>query len=212
MTSLTDLLTQTAARHDHLCPRQVLGVRMGMVAGEILGLVLPQADKRLFAFVETDGCFADGVAVATGCSLGHRTFRLMDYGKVAVTFVDTLTKRAVRVIPHPAARERAKLGAPNERSRWHTMLASYQTMPTPDLLCWQEVRLTINLEALISRPGVRVNCAVCDEEILNEREIIVNNRPLCRTCASEADAYYQTAVVPSHVTHANSLITEAVHT
>ena len=50
---------------------------------------LPQTDKRLYTFVETDGCFADGVMVATGCSLGHRTLRLIDYGKVAATFVDT---------------------------------------------------------------------------------------------------------------------------
>ena len=70
MAQLTDLLEQTVTLHHHLCPRQVLGVRMGMLAGELLGLELPQTDKRLITFVETDGCFADGVAVATGCTLG----------------------------------------------------------------------------------------------------------------------------------------------
>jgi formylmethanofuran dehydrogenase subunit E len=67
---LAALLQQSAALHRHLCPRQVLGVRMGLYAAELLGLALPQSDKRLFTIVETDGCFADGVSVATGCTLG----------------------------------------------------------------------------------------------------------------------------------------------
>ena len=68
MNDLETLLKQSAERHQqHLCPRQVLGVRMGIYAGELFGLDLPQTDKRLFAFVETDGCLTDGIAVATGC-------------------------------------------------------------------------------------------------------------------------------------------------
>jgi formylmethanofuran dehydrogenase subunit E len=60
----------------------VLGVRIGLAAGEALDLDLPRADKRLLMLVETDGCFADGVSVATGCWLGRRTLRLVDYGRV----------------------------------------------------------------------------------------------------------------------------------
>ena len=51
MASFTELLAQTSARHDHLCPRQVIGVRMGMYAADLLDLELPQSDKRLIAFV-----------------------------------------------------------------------------------------------------------------------------------------------------------------
>ena len=58
------LMQSVAALHRHLCPRQVLGLRMGLLAGDWLGIELPQAGKRLIAIVETDGCFADGVAVA----------------------------------------------------------------------------------------------------------------------------------------------------
>lgn len=117
MASFTELLAQTAARHDHLCPRQVIGVRMGMYAAKLLELELPQSDKRLMTFVETDGCFADGVSVATGCSLGHRITRLMDFGKVAATFVDTKTERAVRIYPHAESRSNARLCLPDARSR-----------------------------------------------------------------------------------------------
>ena len=97
MSDLQTLLEISASRHSHLCPRQVLGVRMGMFAGEILGLDLPQLKKRLLTILETDGCFADGVEVATGCTLGHRTLRVEDYGKTAAVFVDTKTGRAARL-------------------------------------------------------------------------------------------------------------------
>jgi formylmethanofuran dehydrogenase subunit E len=185
---LHTLLEQTAALHNHLCPRQVLGVRMGMFAGNLLQLSLPQTDKRLYTFVETDGCFADGVSVAANCWLGRRTMRLMDYGKVAATFVDTETGNAIRIAPNPQARHLAGVCAPNERSRWHTMLEAYQIMPANDLLCWREVRLTVDMLAIISRPGVRVDCTMCGEEILNEREIEVAGRIVCKAC--HEGAYY----------------------
>lgn len=188
-TSLPEFLAASSALHKHLCPRQVLGVRTGMQIAALFGLDLPQSDKRLYAFVETDGCFADGVSVATGCWLGRRTMRLMDYGKTAVTFVDTKTNEAVRLWPHPESRSRASEYAPDEHSRWHTMLEAYQVMPAEELLCWRHVELTVSMKEIISRPGVRVKCDVCGEEIINERELIRDGLTLCRACAGEA--YYR---------------------
>ena len=107
MGEMSALLEQSRAMHRHLWPRQVLGVRMGLMAGRMLGLALPRQDKRLFTFMETDGCAADAVSVATGCWVGRRTMRILDFGKVAATFVDTQTKEAYRVHPHPPARQRA---------------------------------------------------------------------------------------------------------
>lgn len=188
LAALPQLLAHSADLHRHLCPRQVLGVRMGLLAGHLLGLDVPQSDKRLFAFVETDGCFADGVSVASGCWLGRRTLRLMDYGKVAATFVDSQTQMAIRIWPHPQARDRAEHYAPHARSRWHTMLAAYQVMPDDALLCWRHVTLEVSLAALLSRPGVRVSCDRCGEEIINEREIRLDGEILCRACYG--DSYY----------------------
>lgn len=190
MGDLQTLLTQTAELHHHLCPRQVLGVRMGLYAGELLGLELPQTDKRVFTFVETDGCFADGVAVATGCWLGHRTMRLIDYGKVAATVVDTCTGRALRLWPNPEARQRAGQHEPDAQSRWHAQLTAYQTMTDAELLCVADVQLNVSMQAIISRPGVRVACEQCGEEILNERQLFVGGRLLCKSCAG--DSYWST--------------------
>ena len=162
-----------------------------MLAGEILNLDLPQDDKRLFAFVETDGCFADGVAVASGCWLGHRTMRLMDYGRVAVTFVDTDTSQALRIWPHPESRHFAEQAHPNEESHWKAQLIGYQSLPNDKLLRWQPVELTVSMQEIISRPGLRVVCSRCGEEVLNERETIVDGEPICPGCLGEA--YYRQA-------------------
>jgi formylmethanofuran dehydrogenase subunit E len=158
---------------------------MGLLAADLLKLELPQADKRLYTFIETDGCFADGVAVATGCWLGHRTMRLMDHGKTAATFVDTFTERAFRIWPNPEARQRAEQSVPDAQSRWHAMVEAYQWMPVDELLCAAPVTLTLNLKALISHPGVRVTCDQCGEEIINEREVFAGGKVLCRSCAGE---------------------------
>lgn len=195
MTQLDELLQASAVLHNHLCPRQVLGVRMGMYAAEILRIECPQPKKRLFTFVETDGCFADGVAVATGCTLGHRTLRLMDYGKVAATFVDTDSEQSIRIRPRLDVRSRAALCKPDERSRWHSQLEAYQVMPLAELFEVEVVSISLSLEDIISRPGVRVNCSICGEEILNEREFVIEGSVLCRACAG--DGYYH-AVTVSH--------------
>lgn len=175
--------------HDHICPRQVLGTRIGLYAASLLDIALPQTDKRVFCFVETDGCFVDGITVSTGCSLGHRTMRLMDYGKVAATFVDTRNQRGFRIWPQPTARETAKCYAPNAADSWHAQLDGYQVMPTCELLCAQAIELTISLQALISRPGMRVVCTRCGEEIMNQREVIRDGEILCIPCSQRG--YWQ---------------------
>src|SRR5512133_2350650 len=97
------LLADSAARHSHLCPRRVLGVRTGLAGVALLEQAAQcgdsPPDKPLLVILESDGCFADGIEAATGCSVGHRTLRVEDYGKIAATFVDIKQGRAVRVAP-----------------------------------------------------------------------------------------------------------------
>ncbi len=186
MPTLEELLQLSASFHQHLCPRQVLGVRMGLLAGRWLGLDVPRDDKRLLTFVETDGCAADGVSSATGCRVGGRTLRVIDFGKVAATFVDTLTGSAVRIAPAQLSRERAWDYAPDAKNKWQAQLIGYQHMPDDELLVAQDVVLTVSLERLLSKPGYRVNCQVCGEEIINEREVVHEGTILCRACAGES--------------------------
>jgi len=191
MKTLAELLNATETLHRHLCPRQVLGVRMGMAAAASLNLDLPQTDKRLVAFVESDGCFSDGLAVATGCWVGRRTMRVEDLGKVAAVFVDTRTGMTLRIHPRLDVRARAAAFAPEARNRWEAQLLGYQRMPDDMLFAVRPVRLTRSIEEIMSRPGLRVTCAVCGEEIINGREVPGVDGPTCRTCAGEA--YYAEA-------------------
>ena len=194
MPDLQTLLEYSASRHTHLCPRQVIGVRLGLAGAASLGIEVPQTKKRLLAIVETDGCFTDGVEVATGCSVGHRTLRVEDYGKIAATFIDTRLERAVRVAPHLDIRHKAYEFAPHQERRYFAQLDAYQVMPIDELVTIEEVQLTRPIAEIVSRAGVRVNCGVCGEEIINQREIMHNGMPLCKSCAGTS--YYRVVQVP----------------
>ena len=190
------LLRESAVHHRHLCPRQVLGVRIGLFGLRILGLMnktgaerYRNQNKRLLTITETDGCGADGIAVATDCAVGHRTLRVVDYGKVAAILVDTVSNRAVRLAPTRAARGLAISYVPDSESSWHSYLKGYQLVPDELLLKVENVKLTRDIEEILSKPGLRNNCDRCHEEIMNEREVEVGGLILCRSCAG--DRYYR---------------------
>ncbi len=187
MTSpLTDLLTQSATHHRRICPRQVLGARIGLLAGLLLDLPLPQPEKRLIAIAETDGCFVDGLSAATGCYVGRRTLRIEDYGKVAATFIDSLSEQAVRIAPRVNVRELAWDYAPSARNKWEAQLIGYQHIPDDLLLDWQNVELTTPIKQIIGQAGKRADCEICGEEIINQREVIREGTVLCKSCAGES--------------------------
>jgi len=187
--SIDALLERSASQHNHLCPRQILGVRIGVAGAAAMGLETPCSDKRLLAIVESDGCFTDGISAATDCTVGHRTLRVEDYGKIAATFCDTQTGRAVRIAPKLDVRQQAYAWAPGEARHYFAQMQAYRIMPDDQLLTVAEVQLTTSLSHLISRPGLRVVCAQCGEEIINEREIIANGQPYCEVCA--CGGYYR---------------------
>ena len=183
---LDELLKTSATHHHKLCPRQVLGVRTGLLAGRLFEMPLPQPEKRLLAISETDGCFVDGVSAATGCYVGRRTLRIEDYGKTAVTFIDTLTEQAIRIAPQSRTRELAWDYAPSARNKWEAQLIGYQHIPDELLFYWQSVELTVPVQQIVGQPGKRVSCEICEEEIINQREIIQEGRVLCRACAGSS--------------------------
>ena len=188
MESLIELLEHSASRHTHLCPRQVLGVRMALAGLSALGLQAPLTKPTGLVIVESDGCFVDGIEVASGATIGHRTLRLQDFGKIAATFVDARSGRALRISAQPDARSRARLYAPEAADRYAAQLQGYQLMPEAELLHFQDVILQPALGALLSRPDARACCEVCGEEIINDRQVDVAGAVHCRTCAGQG--YY----------------------
>jgi formylmethanofuran dehydrogenase subunit E len=117
---------------------------MALLAAEILGIELPRTDKRLLVFAETDGCTMDGIMAATGCHVGGRTLRILDYRKVAATFTDAYTETSIRIHPSPQSRALAFEYAPQARNRWEAMLLA------TELFIVQNVHLIHRYQALLT--------------------------------------------------------------
>ncbi len=182
---MNELLAASATHHYRICPRQVLGVRMGLLAGYILEIPVPQPEKRLLTIAETDGCFVDGLSAATGCYVGRRTLRIEDYGKTAATFVDTRTEQAIRITPRSNVRELAWEYAPSAHNKWEAQLIGYQYIPDDLLLSSQWVELTVPVRQIIGQAGKRTVCEICGEEIINQRQVLWKGMAVCKSCLGE---------------------------
>jgi formylmethanofuran dehydrogenase subunit E len=180
---LSALLRKSASEHTHLCPRQVLGVRMGLAGLKALCLKAPLSTRTALVIIETGGCFADGIRVATGATVGHRTLRVEDLGKVAATFTNLKSGISLRMAPRLDIRTRAPEFAPEEKRRYFAQLQGYQVMPDEELFIFQSVELQTPATQIISHQNARAVCSNCGEEIINEREVVVEGMILCRTCA-----------------------------
>ena len=91
---------------------------MALLAGEMLELELPRTDKRLLVVAETDGCTVDSITAAAGCHIGGRTLGILDFGKVAATFINIYTEAAIRIAPSSQSRSLSRNHAPDVRNDW----------------------------------------------------------------------------------------------
>ncbi len=189
--NLPALLAEAGRQHGHLCPGQVLGVRLAIAACEELGVSDPKSSKRLVVFVETDRCGADAIQTVTGCTLGKRTLKFVDYGKLAATFLDLETCRAVRVAVSGRARRAAARFAPDEADAHQAQLRAYKALPNEDLFTIERVHVAVDEADLPGRPRGRVACEVCGEEVSDGRDVTRAGRSVCRACAN--GAYYTLA-------------------
>ena len=192
MKSLAEYLELAAQSHGHMCPGQVLGVRMAMRGLRELGFDDPaKFRKRLVTFVEIDRCATDAVSLVTGCRLGRRSLKFVDYGKVAATFVDLASDRAVRVVAKDSSKQLARERYPEIANKNEQQMKAYREMADQDLFAHQWVKVTVAPEDLPGFKGEKAICAECGETINFRREVVRDGRTLCRACAGEA--YYRPA-------------------
>jgi formylmethanofuran dehydrogenase subunit E len=186
--SLDELVAEAVAFHGHECPGIVLGVRMVLAGCRALGVDCPRAAGKDFVVIaEIARCAIDAIEVLTGASLGKRTLHLVDYGKMAATFVQRSADRAVRVAALDAARWLASAWWPSEPDPRRRQMLAYRALPDADLLAVVPVRVRPAWFA----PRVRVFCARCGEGVHYRREVVREGRLLCRACAGES--YYDIA-------------------
>lgn len=173
-----------------MCAGQVLGVRMAMLGCRSVGIEDPRGTdrKRLIVFVEIDRCAADAVNTVTGCRLGKRTLKFLDYGKLAATFLNVTTGEAVRVVALDSSREAADCAFPEIENKYDRQLRAYKQLSEEELFKVERVRVDVRPQDQPGRPVSRVQCDECGEGINDHREVLRDGRTLCRACAGEA--YY----------------------
>ena len=190
MKTLSEYLDLAAVAHGHLCAGQVLGVRLAMLGLRELGVEDPVAErKRIVTYVEIDRCVTDAVALVANCRLGKRALKFRDWGKVAATFVDLQTGRAVRVAARESSKQAARELFP-ELGKDACQQKAYAQLSDEILFDKHRVKVEVPPEDLPGFKGPRVVCSQCGEGVNFRREVVVEGRTLCRSCSGEK--YYET--------------------
>jgi len=166
--------------HGHICPGIVFGTRISLAAMKTLGLDPDVKNKNLIVYTEIDRCMTDAVQVISGCHLGHRSMKYVDYGKFAATFVDTDTGKAIRGI----IKESFKSGNSVDE-----LIKTVAQLPEDAVVTLQEVKVEIPEMDLPGFPRRTAKCTICGERIMDGREVNKDGTVYCRACAN--GKYYQ---------------------
>ena len=193
MEALDDLLKLAAEAHGHLCAGQVLGVRMAMLGCKQLGIEDPRGRdrKRLVTFIEIDRCATDAIGVVTGCRLGKRALKFRDWGKMAATFIDLPSGRALRVAAKESSKARARELYPEIENKNQQQMRAYREMPDEELFAEEWVEVALDVKEFPGYKGERVACDECGEGINYDRFIRRDGKTLCLACAAPEERYYR---------------------
>ena len=193
MQSFDTLLHEAEIAHGHLCAGQILGVRLAMLGCARLGIDDPKgADrKRLVTFVEIDRCATDAIAVVTGCRLGKRALKFRDWGKMAATFIDIPSDRAIRIAARESSKELARALHPEIENKNQQQMLAYREISDADLFTEEWVRVTLPPKEFPGYKGDRLACAKCGEGINYDRYIERDGQRLCQACANPDERYYR---------------------
>lgn len=186
----SELLDKATEFHGHLCAGQIIGVRMAMLGLRELGITDPlgRDRKKLMVLVEVSRCLADAIMTVTGCRVGKRSFKIVDTGKVAATFINLETSQGVRIIATSDVQEKIAAGYPG-LEEGTAQKNAYREMEDRELFTVQEVSVQLKPEDTPGTPAQKVSCAICGETVLDRRETLQNGQALCRPCAT-GNTYY----------------------
>jgi len=161
--------------HGGTCTGIALGTRMTLAAMRRLGLDPHRKNKNIIAYAEIDRCMTDAVLVVTGCSLGRRSLKHVDYGKFAMTLVNQTTGKAVRAT---IERVFSSKGDKDETLR------EIAAISDEELVTLHDVEVTIPEYDLPGSPGRAVFCSACGERVVDGRDVRRDGVTLCRGCAN----------------------------
>jgi formylmethanofuran dehydrogenase subunit E len=193
MEPLDDLLKLAEAAHGHLCAGQILGVRMAMLGCQRLDIDDPRGRdrKRLVTFVEIDRCATDAIGVVTGCRLGKRALKFRDWGKMAATFIDLPSGRALRIAAKESSKARARELYPEIENKNQQQMRAYREMPEAELFTEEWVEVPLDAKEFPGYKGERIACDQCGEGINYDRFLRRDGETLCLACADPEQRYYR---------------------
>ena len=193
------LLEGSSKTHGHLCPGQVVGVRMAMEGCRLIGLDnprdLPQI-KKIIVYVEMDRCATDAIAFVTGVRLGRRSLKFVDNGIMAATFVNLETGKAFRIVSTEKARSLAQKYAPGIIDKREQQLLAYKKMDVADLFDIEEVKINVPACDMPGPTKFKQTCSSCGQVVRDKKEVLKNDKIQCRPCA--LGTYYQSITKKSH--------------
>jgi formylmethanofuran dehydrogenase subunit E len=191
MQSVEELLKECERLHGHMCAGQLLGTRMALLGCRLIGIEDPRgADrKKLIVWVEIDRCMTDAISAVTGVRLGKRSLKYVDYGKVAATFLNTESNRAVRIVALESSRALADERFSDIADKRQRQFRAYSAATDDDLFKTELVSVELRDMDAPGSPRSRVICAVCAEGVNDGREVIgPDGDALCRGC--DQGTYY----------------------
>ena len=140
--------------------------------------------KKLLVWVEIDRCMADAVSAVTGARLGRRSLKYSDEGKVAATFLNTESGRALRILALEESRARAEELYPTVESRKERQMRAYRELSDEELFKVERVSVRLKETEMPGRTRARVVCADCGESVNDGREVFDGlGRRVCKACA-----------------------------
>ena len=146
--------------------------------------------NKLVVWVEIDRWLADAVEAVTGARLGKRTLKFLDYGKLAATFLNVETARAVRIVALESSRRLADLRHPEIEDKYERQMRTYREAAEEELFSVTDVEIQVRAKDLPGHPRSRVICSKCGDGVNDGREISLPDRiTLCRPCVY--GTYYQ---------------------
>lgn len=142
--------------HGHKCPAMPLGLRVGAAAMNKLGIERTR-DSEWLALLEMGdnhfaACYADGIQVITGCTLGKDNIKKLNHGKWGLILIDKRAQKAVRVAPK---------GEVIAQSKKSAFFAEYYSQGVPPT----------KIPAEISEPMIAQVMNAPDEMIMNIGEV-----------------------------------------
>ena len=194
MQSLEEILGECERLHGHMCAGQLLGARMALLGCRLIGVEDPRgADrKKLIVWVEIDRCMTDAVSAATGVRLGTRSLKFVDYGKVAATFLNTASNRAVRLVALESSRALADERYPTIAAKRERQFRAYSEAADDELFKTEFVDVELKDLDAPGSPRSRVVCSVCGEGVNDGREVrSADGVVFCRPC--HEGSYYSRA-------------------